>query len=323
LAEGRTERKRHVAVCDGNSRLSFVSPFSEHIRPPCRLTTQKNTVFAKTIWGIGSEVLTAVAKKSSIFWDITPCNPWKFKRHFGGSCRLHLRGRRVCQARSQHEIGGFHRKSVVFKGSIRGYISEYKRFHRLIWLYLGKSEWESEWVRAVIYSVYQHLLPKLGTSGLLRPHYVLYQFSWHPEYYYEKIWEGSVTVAARSKAWTVFVRWNTAIVGSNPNRGMDVCVCLFCVYVLCVGSGPATGWSPVQGVLPTVQCKRSRNWKVAMVQQKGCTSIDRYFRGGDWVGDNLSFRRCIGRISLRRRFISTLLQSYVQTLVNFKRSKSF
>jgi hypothetical protein len=47
---------------------------------------------------------------------------------------------------------------------------------------------------------------------------------------------------------------------SNPTRGMDVSVRLFCVYVvLCVGSGLATGWSPVQGVLPTVY--RIRNLK--------------------------------------------------------------
>jgi hypothetical protein len=38
-----------------------------------------------------------------------------------------------------------------------------------------------------------------------------------------------ITVAARSQAWTVFVRSNTVIVGSNPTRGMDVCVRLFCV----------------------------------------------------------------------------------------------
>jgi hypothetical protein len=38
-----------------------------------------------------------------------------------------------------------------------------------------------------------------------------------------------------------------------PLKVMDVCVRLFCVcVVLCVGSGPATGISPVQGVLPTV-----------------------------------------------------------------------
>jgi hypothetical protein len=57
----------------------------------------------------------------------------------------------------------------------------------------------------------------------------------------------------RSKAWNFFARSNTGIVGSNPTQDMDVCVRLFCVSVaLCVGSGPATGWSPVQGVLPTM-----------------------------------------------------------------------
>jgi hypothetical protein len=34
---------------------------------------------------------------------------------------------------------------------------------------------------------------------------------------------------------------------------LDVCVHLFCAcVVLCAGSGHSTGWSPVQGVLPTV-----------------------------------------------------------------------
>jgi hypothetical protein len=62
-----------------------------------------------------------------------------------------------------------------------------------------------------------------------------------------------VTVATRSKAWTVLDHSNAGIVGSNPTPGMDVCVRLFYVYVvLCVGSGLATDWSPVQGVLPTV-----------------------------------------------------------------------
>jgi hypothetical protein len=62
-----------------------------------------------------------------------------------------------------------------------------------------------------------------------------------------------IAVAARSKAWTVFSRLNAGIVGSNPTRGMDVCMRLFCVcVVLYVGSGLATGWFPVQGVLLTV-----------------------------------------------------------------------
>jgi hypothetical protein len=48
-------------------------------------------------------------------------------------------------------------------------------------------------------------------------------------------------------------RSNGGIVASNPAQGMDVYVRLSCVcVVLCVGSGLAMGWSPVQGVLPTL-----------------------------------------------------------------------
>jgi hypothetical protein len=69
-----------------------------------------------------------------------------------------------------------------------------------------------------------------------------------------------ITEAARYNAWTVFAGSNAGIVGSDPTQGMDVCVRLFCVcVVVCEGSGLATGWSPVQGVLPTVCILR--NWK--------------------------------------------------------------
>jgi hypothetical protein len=34
-----------------------------------------------------------------------------------------------------------------------------------------------------------------------------------------------VSTAARSKASTVFGRSNIGIAGSNPSRGMDVCLC--------------------------------------------------------------------------------------------------
>jgi hypothetical protein len=44
-------------------------------------------------------------------------------------------------------------------------------------------------------------------------------------------------------AWTIFARSNAGIVDSNPTQDMDVCVRLFCVYVvLCLGSGLAKGW---------------------------------------------------------------------------------
>jgi hypothetical protein len=47
-------------------------------------------------------------------------------------------------------------------------------------------------------------------------------------------------VATRSKAW-VFGRLVAGIVGSNPARGMDVC--LLCLYVVlsCVGRGLCDG----------------------------------------------------------------------------------
>jgi hypothetical protein len=48
-------------------------------------------------------------------------------------------------------------------------------------------------------------------------------------------------VATQSEAWTVFTRSNTEIVASNPTGGMDVCVRLFCIYVvLFVGNDLAT-----------------------------------------------------------------------------------
>jgi hypothetical protein len=62
-----------------------------------------------------------------------------------------------------------------------------------------------------------------------------------------------ITVAARSKAWTVFVRSNTGIVGSNPTQGTDVYVRLFSVCVVpCVGSGLATGWSSKETYRPCI-----------------------------------------------------------------------
>jgi hypothetical protein len=36
------------------------------------------------------EILTAVAIKSSIFWDIAPCSPLKINRRFGGTYHLHI-----------------------------------------------------------------------------------------------------------------------------------------------------------------------------------------------------------------------------------------
>jgi hypothetical protein len=59
---------------------------------------------------------------------------------------------------------------------------------------------------------------------------------------FEKEFKRVTTMAAWSEAGNAIHHPNTWIVGSNPTRGMDICVCLFCVcVVLCVGSGVATG----------------------------------------------------------------------------------
>jgi hypothetical protein len=42
----------------------------------------------------GSEILIGPVIESTIFWDITPCSPVKISQRFGGTYRLHLRGRR-------------------------------------------------------------------------------------------------------------------------------------------------------------------------------------------------------------------------------------
>jgi hypothetical protein len=96
----------------------------------------------------------------------------------------------------------------------------------------------------------QHTTPLHPSTKL---NCVLLHTSGHNNFFSTWILFWPVTVAARSKAYTVFSSSNAGILGSNPTQGMDVYVRLFgfCV-VLCVGSGLATDWSPVQGVLPTV-----------------------------------------------------------------------
>jgi hypothetical protein len=63
-----------------------------------------------------------------------------------------------------------------------------------------------------------------------------------------------IAVTARLRHELSWLAQTLGIVGSNPIRGMDVCiVCIYSVcVVLCAGRGLTTGWSPVQRVLPTV-----------------------------------------------------------------------
>jgi hypothetical protein len=51
-------------------------------------------------WCTGYEVLTPVVMKSVIFWDKTSCSPLEINQRLGGTCRLHLQGERISQARN-------------------------------------------------------------------------------------------------------------------------------------------------------------------------------------------------------------------------------
>jgi hypothetical protein len=102
----------------------------------------------------------------------------------------------------------------------------------------------------------------LPPAGLPSQHFVSfsyfivtrYLFYWKCYFFYIYcyVYYKPIKMASRSKAWPVFAVCSTGILCSNPTQAWMsmhlLCVCV----VLCVGCGIATGWSPVQGVLPTV-----------------------------------------------------------------------
>jgi hypothetical protein len=71
----------------------------------------------------GSEVLTTVVIKSTIFWDITPCSPFKVNQRLGGTYRLHLQGRRRSRARNQRESRWQAERRLTFN-RLHGVISQ-------------------------------------------------------------------------------------------------------------------------------------------------------------------------------------------------------
>jgi hypothetical protein len=131
-----------------------------------------------------------------------------------------------------------------------------------------------------------------------------------------------ITVAMQSKAWTIFARLNTGIVGSNPTWCMDVCVCLFHVLAR-VGSGLVMGWFPAQEVLPTVY--RIRKLKSGQ-RPKGSRAIQR----GLWEWSVVIILLCwtlpivigvfklcrvirtMARMGVRERSVSWNLQNWVK-----------
>jgi hypothetical protein len=69
------------------------------------------------------------------------------------------------------------------------------------------------------------------------------------------------TVAYRARACTIFTGSDTGIMGSNPTRGMDVCVCV------------VLGRSDLPPNESYRLCIGLRNWKSGQGRTKGCRAI--------------------------------------------------
>jgi hypothetical protein len=68
--------------------------FMERIVSDIGCWTEHASLARQSYFVVGFEVLTAVIMKTTIFCDRTPCSPLKVNQRFGGTCRLHLQGRR-------------------------------------------------------------------------------------------------------------------------------------------------------------------------------------------------------------------------------------
>jgi hypothetical protein len=83
-------------------RIHFILAHDDKIQN--LISIKVKSKFIDLLWNcVGFEVLTAVVMKSTTFWNITQCTLFKVNRSFGGTCRLHLHGRKISRARDQRE----------------------------------------------------------------------------------------------------------------------------------------------------------------------------------------------------------------------------
>jgi hypothetical protein len=237
------------------------------------------------------EVFTEVAVKNDVSCDVTLCRSCVNLR-FGGTYRLHLQGRKIREqgtsvSKCSHILTLVPRSRIFLPWRWRRYLPPKRRFTQDLH---SVTTQKTTFFKLIVALVVRKFLEFNGTYKI---HYRLHKSSafvciWSQinpvhvihSYFFEiyvnvinsftrrySMWSW-ITIAARSKAWTVFTLSNAGIVSSNPSQGMDVCVHLFCVcVVLCVGSGLATGSSYVQGVLPTVY--RIKKLKKRPMSNKG------------------------------------------------------
>jgi hypothetical protein len=68
---------------------------------PVLLITRQSS-HPSTLYNLDTDSVVKIIY-NKLIWDITPCGPLKPNRRFGGTCRLHLQGRKISWARNQRE----------------------------------------------------------------------------------------------------------------------------------------------------------------------------------------------------------------------------
>jgi hypothetical protein len=91
-----------------------------------------------------------------------------------------------------------------------------------------------------------------------------------------------ITVTARSKAWTVFARSKAGVVGSNPTQGMDVCVCVYSVFVLSCVQVAALRQADHSSKESYRLCKKDyESEERDQGPTRGCRAIDEWMNKGE------------------------------------------
>jgi hypothetical protein len=86
-----------------------------------------------------------------------------------------------------------------------------------------------------------------------------------------------ITVAARSKVWTVFARSNAGIVGSNPTQRHGYCLCVYSVCMLSRVRVAALRRADHSSKQSYRLCKKDYgNWRRGQGPTKGCRATDEW-----------------------------------------------
>jgi hypothetical protein len=96
-------------------------------------------------------------------------------------------------------------------------------------------------------------------------------------------------VAALPKAWTVFSRLDAGIISSNSTQGMDICVCVYSVFVLfCVRQRPCDG--VINRPRSSTVCIK-KDYEIEKETRAQKTCVEPLVKPC-WQGINLNFRKC-------------------------------